>query len=55
MMDILNLALNNKKYFLIVILSLFLWPFSSVPTGSQGVVTQFGKIKRIESEGLVIT
>lgn len=38
-----------------LILLMWLWPFSSVPTGSQGVVTQFGKIKRIEGEGLVLT
>ena len=29
-----------------------LWPFYSVPTGSRGVVTQFGKIVGIEGEGL---
>lgn len=29
-------------------------PFNSVPTGSRGVVTQFGAIKGIENEGLVI-
>lgn len=38
-----------------VIMLTWFWPFSSVPTGSQGVVTQFGKIKRIEGEGLVLT
>jgi len=31
-----------------------LWPFYSVPTGSRGVVTQFGKITGIEGEGLAI-
>ena len=31
-----------------------LWPFYSVPTGSRGVVTQFGKIIGIEAEGLAI-
>jgi len=30
------------------------WPFYSVPTGSRGVVTQFGKIVGIEGEGLAI-
>lgn len=30
------------------------WPFRSVPTGSRGVVTQFGAIKGIENEGLVL-
>jgi len=31
-----------------------LWPFYSVPTGSRGVVTQFGKIVGVESEGLAV-
>jgi regulator of protease activity HflC (stomatin/prohibitin superfamily) len=30
------------------------WPFYSVPTGSRGVVTQFGRIVEIEPEGLVV-
>lgn len=30
------------------------WPFYSVPTGSRGVVTQFGAIKGIENEGLAV-
>ena len=30
------------------------WPFKSVPTGSRGVLTRFGKIIDIESEGLTI-
>jgi prohibitin 2 len=30
------------------------WPFYSVPTGSRGVVTQFGRIIGIENEGLAI-
>jgi len=33
---------------------LLLWPFYSVPTGSRGVVTQFGRIIGIENEGLAI-
>ncbi len=33
---------------------LFLWPFYSVPTGSRGVVTQFGRIIGIENEGLAV-
>lgn len=36
------------------IVLLFLWPFSSVPTGTRGVITQFGAIKGVESEGLVV-
>ena len=31
-----------------------IWPFYSVPTGSRGVVTQFGKIIEIEAEGLAV-
>jgi len=40
----------------LVILVLFVafWPFRSVPTGSRGVLTQFGAIKQIEPEGLVL-
>jgi prohibitin 2 len=33
---------------------LLLWPFYSVPTGSRGVITQFGAIKGIEPEGLAV-
>lgn len=38
----------------LLIVVMILWPFSSVPTGSRGVVTQFGRIIGIEPEGLVI-
>jgi prohibitin 2 len=39
----------------VVVVALFLlWPFYSVPTGSRGVVTQFGKIVGIEGEGLAV-
>lgn len=38
----------------IVFLASILWPFYSVPTGSRGVVTQFGKIVGIEGEGLAV-
>src|SRR6266550_862318 len=37
-----------------VIVLVLLWPFYSVPTGSRGVVTQFGKIVGIEGEGLAV-
>jgi prohibitin 2 len=33
---------------------ILVWPFYSVPTGSRGVVTQFGRIIGIENEGLAI-
>jgi prohibitin 2 len=40
---------------LLVILGVvFIWPFYSVPTGSRGVVTTFGAITGIESEGLAV-
>lgn len=37
---------------LVVLLSVN--PFNSVPTGTRGVITQFGAIRGIENEGLVI-
>src|ERR1700690_1597938 len=37
-----------------LILLMILWPFYSVPTGSRGVITQFGKIVGIEPEGLAV-
>lgn len=46
------------KYGVIAVAALIvvsiLWPFNSVPTGSRGVVTQFGRIVGIEPEGMVI-
>jgi len=38
----------------IVVLAALAWPFYSVPTGSRGVVTQFGRIVGIENEGLAV-
>ena len=38
----------------VIIVFVLLWPFYSVPTGSRGVVTQFGKIVGIEGEGLAV-
>jgi prohibitin 2 len=38
----------------LVLALLALWPFYSVPTGSRGVITQFGKIVGIEGEGLAV-
>ena len=37
-----------------IVLLFWLNPFNSVPTGMRGVITQFGAIKGIEPEGLVI-
>jgi regulator of protease activity HflC (stomatin/prohibitin superfamily) len=38
----------------VLLLVKVLWPFYSVPTGSRGVVTQFGRIVGIEDEGLAV-
>lgn len=37
----------------LIVLS-WLWPFYSVPTGSRGVITQFGRIIEIQPEGLAV-
>jgi prohibitin 2 len=37
-----------------ILVAIVVWPFYSVPTGSRGVVTQFGKIVGIEGEGLAV-
>lgn len=37
-----------------IVLVMVCWPFYSVPTGSRGVVTQFGKIVGVEGEGLAV-
>lgn len=58
--DIDALARRGKKIVmygvgtLVLFTIIWLWPFHSVPTGSRGVVTQFGKIMSSEPEGLVI-
>lgn len=38
----------------VALLLLWMSPFNTVPTGMRGVITQFGAIKGIEPEGLVI-
>jgi len=38
----------------VLVVLFILWPFYSVPTGSRGVVTQFGRIVGIEGEGLAV-
>ena len=45
---------NLVVLFAIAVLFIAFWPFRSVPTGSRGVLTQFGAIKQIEPEGLVL-
>lgn len=61
MADFRTPAFDQMKLFrylgyglLIILAVVFLWPFYSVPTGSRGVVTTFGAITGIESEGLAI-
>ena len=39
---------------IVILVVLVIWPFYSVPTGSRGVITQFGKIVGIEGEGLAV-
>jgi prohibitin 2 len=49
-----SLIFNGVVAVIAVALLAWIWPFMSVPTGSRGVVTQFGAIRGIEPEGLVI-
>lgn len=50
-----NFPTNVIVIGLVAVIALYiLWPFYSVPTGSRGVVTQFGKIVGIEGEGLTV-
>jgi prohibitin 2 len=37
-----------------LVLIMIVWPFYSVPAGSRGVITRFGKIVGIEPEGLAV-
>src|ERR1700755_1958418 len=59
-MDDSKTPLTTKRiiYAVIAVVTLLvlrtLWPFYSVPTGSRGVVTQFGRIVGIENEGCAI-
>lgn len=47
--------IRNVIIAIVAILFLFwLSPFNTVPTGMRGVITQFGAIKGIEPEGLVV-
>jgi regulator of protease activity HflC (stomatin/prohibitin superfamily) len=53
-----SLSFKGIMYAVIAVVALLavklLWPFYSVPTGSRGVVTQFGRIVGIENEGLAV-
>lgn len=47
--------IKNTAISIVALIMFFvLNPFNSVPTGARGVVTQFGAIKGIENEGLVL-
>ncbi len=54
----MDVILSKWKLIAGIVAGLFvfilLWPFYSVPTGSRGVVTQFGKIIGVENEGLAV-
>jgi len=54
--EVLGFNIVRDVVIALVLLILFLWfqPFSAVPTGSRGVVTQFGRIERIQPEGLAV-
>lgn len=52
--NLVKFAIDLALGFVGLFLLLALWPFNSVPTGTRGVVTQFGKIVGIEQEGLTV-
>jgi regulator of protease activity HflC (stomatin/prohibitin superfamily) len=52
--NLAKLIRNSVVLVVAFILIVSFWPFRTVPTGSRGVLTQFGAIKKIEPEGLVI-
>ena len=47
-----NVVFDAIRVLVYLYLLLTLWPFWIVPNGSEGVITEFGKITRIEPEGL---
>ncbi len=53
-MDTMRIARLGLIVLAALLVLVFLWPFNSVPTGTRGVVTQFGAITGIENEGLVV-
>ena len=53
-LNIFNIARDGILALVAIGLLLTFWPFHSVPTGSRGVITQFGAIKGIRDEGLVV-
>ncbi|MET3653056.1 prohibitin family protein [Dyella japonica] len=52
--NLIKLLRNLVIAVIAIILITSFWPFRTVPTGSRGVLTQFGAIKKIEPEGLVV-
>ncbi len=55
--DVIFTSKNMKRLAWLIVAIIFtcwIWPFYAVPTGSRGVVTQYGKIVGIEAEGLAI-
>lgn len=53
-LNLLKIGVHAFVALFLVILLLAFNPFQSVPTGSRGVITQFGKITGVKPEGLVI-
>lgn len=53
-LKVFSVARDAAIALIILIVLLSFWPFRTVPTGSRGVITQFGAIKGIQNEGLVI-
>lgn len=52
--NIPKIAAHSISLVMLLFVGLIFWPATSVPTGTRGVLTQFGAIKAIEPEGLVI-
>lgn len=53
-LNVIAVARDTVIAIAIFIALLIAWPFYSVPTGSRGVITQFGKIVGVEGEGLAV-
>lgn len=53
-LNVPRIAIHLSLLVLMLAFASTLWPFYTVPTGSRGVVTQFGKIMGIEGEGLTV-
>jgi regulator of protease activity HflC (stomatin/prohibitin superfamily) len=53
-LNLVKIGITAISVLLLIALGMALNPFHTVPTGYRGVVTQFGAIKGIEGEGLVI-